>query len=269
MRILIIGGGNMGLTYAQSFLRSHITSREQMMILEKSPERAAELAQKEIGTVYSDPGACIPGADLVILAVKPQDAPVLFGQIRKYIDPQQVFLSIMAGTRLATITESLGAEKVIRAMPNLPAQIGQGMTVFTSSEAVTRIELVTVQNLLNTTGKTVYVEKEAAIDAATAISGSGPAYVWFYMNALSRAAEDMGFTQSEAELLVSQTFLGAIELFLASSLTFQEWIRRVSSRGGTTEAAMATYQVNGLHDRLIEGARAALRRAEELGGDPA
>jgi len=265
MKILIIGGGNMGLTYARSFLRSHISSQENMMILEKSPEKAVELAKQEIGTVYGAPEECFDRADLVIFAVKPQDAPAMFDSIRSLIDNQQVFLSIMAGVKIKTIREGLGVSKVIRAMPNLPAQVGMGMTVFTSSDDVTRIELVTVQNLIATTGKTVYAEDERMIDAATAISGSGPAYVWFFMDAMMRAARQMGFNESEAELLVSQTFLGAIELYNATNFSCEEWIKRVSSRGGTTEAAMASFTDTEVHKDIIAAADAALQRAEELG----
>ncbi|MCB0570321.1 MAG: pyrroline-5-carboxylate reductase [Phaeodactylibacter sp.] len=265
MKILIIGGGNMGLTYAQSFQRSHITSKEDMMILERSEQKAAELALKDIGTVYSRPEDCIESADLAIFAVKPQDSAALFENLKKLVDPQQVFLSIMAGIRIQAITEALGVRKVIRAMPNLPAQIGMGMTAFTSSDDVTRIELVMVQNLLNTTGKTVYVEKEEAIDAATAISGSGPAYVWFFMKSLMDAAREMGFSYSEAELLVSQTFRGAIELFSKSDLSCEQWIDKVCSRGGTTEAALASYRQNLVRDDIMAGAVAALARAVELG----
>lgn len=255
----------MGMTYAQSFLRSHITSKEDMMILERSPEKAQELAKKDIGTIYSRPEDCLEQADLVIFAVKPQDSGALFQSLGSLIDPQQVFLSIMAGVRIQSICTALGVRKVIRAMPNLPAQIGMGMTAFTSSDDVTRIELVMVQNLLNTTGKAIYVEKEEAIDAATAISGSGPAYVWFFMKALMDAARGMGFNYSESELLVSQTFRGAIELFNKTDFTCEEWIDKVCSRGGTTEAALATYSQNRVQDGIIAGADAALRRAIELG----
>jgi pyrroline-5-carboxylate reductase len=265
MKILIIGGGNMGLTYAQSFLRSHICTPADMMLLEKSPERATVLAQKAIGTVYGGPEECLRTADLVILAVKPQDVPELFGHIAPMTDPQQVFLSIMAGVKIQTIREGLGVSKVIRAMPNLPAQLGQGMTAFTSSEEVTRIELVTVQNLLNTTGKTLYVEKEEAIDAATAVSGSGPAYVFYFMESMMQAAREMGFSPSEAGLLVGQTFLGATELYLASGLSCQEWIQRVASKGGTTEAAIARFGEDLLDKRIGDGLKAALDRAGELG----
>ena len=265
MKILVIGGGNMGLTYAQSFLRSHITRKEDMMILEKSPEKAVELAKKEIGTIYGDPAACLSNADLIILAVKPQDAPTLFQALQPLIEPQQVFLSIMAGVKIKTIQQSLGVTKVIRAMPNLPAQIGMGMTAFTSTDEVTRIELVMVQNLLNTTGKTIYVESEEAIDASTAISGSGPAYVFYFMDSMMKAARDLGFNESEAELLVSQTFKGAVDLFQKSDFSCEEWIKKVASKGGTTEAALNAWKGNQLSTGIIEGANAAMNRAVELG----
>lgn len=267
MQILIIGGGNMGLTYARAFLRAHVTDTDRLMILEKSAEKAAQLASANLGTVFGTPEGCLQRADLVILAVKPQDCAALFDRLRPLIDPQQLFLSIMAGVKMSTIQNGLGADKIIRAMPNLPAQIGRGMTAFSSSDQVTRIELVMVQNLLSTTGKSIYVEQESLIDAATAISGSGPAYVWHFMDALMRAAQEMGFSQSESELLVGQTFAGAIELFQASDFSCAEWIQRVASRGGTTEAAMQDYQHTEVHKDIMSGAFAALRRARELGGE--
>ena len=265
MKILIIGGGNMGLTYAKSFLRSHITQQEDMMILEKSPEKATQLAQLNIGSVFGEPKDCLSLADLIILAVKPQDAPRLFEVLRPQVEEQQVYLSIMAGVKMESIRQGLGATKIIRAMPNLPAQIGMGMTAYTASDDVTRIELVMVQNLLNTTGKAIYVEQESAIDATTAISGSGPAYVFYFMDAMMQAARQMGFNESESELLVSQTFRGAVELYNKSNFSCQEWIKMVSSRGGTTEAAMKAYQERLVHEDIVAGAEAALQRAIELG----
>lgn len=265
MKILIIGGGNMGLTYARSFLRSHITQHEDMMILEKSPEKAEQLAELNVGSIFTNPEDCLTQADLIILAVKPQDAPSLFDLLRPHVENQQVYLSIMAGVKIKTIREGLGATKIIRAMPNLPAQIGMGMTAYTASDDVTRIELVMVQNLLNTTGKAIYVENEDAIDATTAISGSGPAYVFYFMDAMMQAAREMGFNESEAELLVSQTFRGTVELYNKSNSSCQEWIARVSSRGGTTEAAMEAYKQRLVHEDIVAGAQAALERAVELG----
>lgn len=266
MKILIIGGGNMGMTYAQSFLRSHIARKEDLMILERSETKAILLAEKDIGTVYATADTCLKDADIIIFAVKPQDSAALFENLRPLVDPQQVFMSIMAGVKIQTIQESLGIRKVIRAMPNLPAQIGMGMTAFTSTDEVTRIELVMVQNLINTTGKSLYVNNEDFIDAATAISGSGPAYVYYFMNAMILAAKKMGFSESESELLVRTTFRGAADLYNKNNFSCEEWIAKVSSKGGTTEAAVASFKENLVHEDIIEGAEAALKRARELGG---
>jgi pyrroline-5-carboxylate reductase len=264
MKILIIGGGNMGLTYANSFLNARIVTDDKMIILEKSPEKAEKLKELKIGTVYGTAGPYIKEADLIILAVKPQDIDPLFDTIKDHIDKQQVFLSIMAGIKIETISSLLGITKVIRAMPNLPAQIGEGMTVFTSSDDVTRIELVTVQNLINATGKSMYVEKEMAIDAATALSGSGPAYVFYFMNAMMETAQSLGFKESEAELLIYQTFSGAIDLYNKHNFSCSDWISKVASRGGTTEAAINTFGVNELPETIDKGIRAAYKRADEL-----
>ncbi len=266
MKILIIGGGNMGMTYAHAFLRSHITKKNDLMILERSEEKWPELEKLDVGTVCKKPEDCLSRADLVILAVKPQDAATLFEKIRPMVDPQQVFLSIMAGVKMKSIAEGLGISKVIRAMPNLPAQIGMGMTAFTSTDEVTRIELVMVQNLINTTGKSIYVDNEALIDAATAISGSGPAYVWLFMQALIKAGRELGFSEAESELLVSQTFQGAIDLFHQSDFSCEEWIKKVASKGGTTEAALESFAQTSLFQDIISGAEAAYLRAKELGG---
>ena len=264
MKILVIGGGNMGMTYASSFLKSHIVSVDNMVILEKSMKKAEELKKLHLGTIYGEPGDYIQSCDLIILAVKPQDVHQLFESIAPFIDHQQVIMSIMAGVKMETISHALTTAKVIRAMPNLPAQIGTGMTVYTSSADVTRIELVMVQNLLNSTGKAIYVEEEDAIDAATAISGSGPAYVFYFMQTLIESAKDMGFSQAESELLTYQTFKGAVDLFNKFDITCEEWIARVSSKGGTTEAAFNKFSQTALKKAFQEGVNMALVRAKEL-----
>jgi len=265
MKILIVGGGSMGMTYAKSFLSSHIVNPEGMMILEKSEEKSKELSKQNIGVVYSKPGEFIKNADLIILAVKPQDIQALFETLKEYLDTQQVLLSIMAGIKMQTICDSLGVTKVIRAMPNLATQIGKSMTVFSSTNDVTRIELVMVQNLINTTGKSIYTNDESMIDAATAISGSGPAYVLYFMDSLIKTAVEMGFSPSEAELLVVQTFRGTTDLFRQSNLSAQDWIKKVASRGGTTEAAIKSFDNNNLKAIIYKGAKSALNRAIELG----
>jgi pyrroline-5-carboxylate reductase len=265
MQILIIGGGNMGLTYAQSLVRSHITNKENLMILTRTLEKANDLRQKNVGKVFNNAAECVPQADLIILAVKPQDSGVLFEMIKDHVHPQQVFLSIMAGIKINKICKTLNVSKVVRAMPNLPAQIGMGMTTFISSDEVTRLELVMVQNLLSTTGKTLYVENEELVDASTAISGSGPAYIYYMMEAFMKAAKGMGFNESEAEMLVSQTFNGALDLYNKADFSCSEWIAKVSSKGGTTEAAIKSFNGNDLNLNFVDGVNAAFERAKEMG----
>jgi len=264
MKILIVGGGNMGLTYAKSLLNAHIVDEQHLMILEKSNEKAEKIKSLEVGTVFGEPADYIQKADLIILAVKPQDSQVLFKKIKPFIDHQQVILSIMAGIPIEKITSALGSKKIIRAMPNLPAQVGSGMTVYTSSQEVTRIELVMVQNILNSTGKTIYVDDEQLIDASTAISGSGPAYVFFYINSLIETAQKLGFSQSEAELMAYTTFKGTINLFNKNNFSCEEWISKVASRGGTTEAALNSYKQNNIKQKLADAYTAAFMRAREL-----
>lgn len=257
----------MGQTYAQSFLRSHIVDTDQMMILEKSPEKARHLTTQNLGSIYGKAKSCVQKADLIILAVKPQDTQQLFEELNPLLNIHQIILSIMAGVKIHTMSHTLKTTKIVRVMPNLPSQISRGMTVFTSTDEVSRDELVMVQNLLNTTGKTMYVKDEKLLDAATAISGSGPAYVFYFMESMMEAAQKLGFSESEAELLSWQTFQGTVDLFHKNDFSCSEWIKKVSSRGGTTEAALRTFRDNRIKPGIIKGAEAAFKRAIELGND--
>jgi len=265
MKIIIIGGGNMGLTYARAFINSHVVTPAQLMILEKEDgQKLSTLNEHKLADVHSDPTR-IKEAELIILSVKPQDAPLLFDQVKDYIDESQIVLSIMAGITIDTIVEHLGVTKVIRAMPNLPAQIGVGMTAFTSTADVSRFEEQWIQNLLQTTGKAISVPNEQLIDAVTAISGSGPAYIYYFMDSMIQAASNMGLDRSVAEMMVQQTFAGAIDLFKQSSHNCKEWIDKVSSKGGTTEAAIKHFNNHKLDQIIIGGANDAHKRAQELG----
>ena len=255
----------MGKTYARSFLASRFITTTDLYILERSSESVASVKEVPHGNIRHQAGEFISQTDIIILAVKPQDFPALAKQIMPYIHQEQIVLSIMAGIKIASIYEALGATKIVRAMPNLPAQIGMGMTVFTSSADIDKKELFILQNLINTTGKSVYVEDETKIDAATAISGSGPAYVYYFMESMIQAGVKMGFTLSQAELLVNQTFMGAVHLHNQSELTCEEWINRVASKGGTTEAALKVLSENTVNNNIESALFAAFNRAKELG----
>ena len=264
-KILIVGSGNMGKTYARSFLASRFVTEKELFILDKSREQAQPLTEVSTSNVFDAPGPFISDTDVVILAVKPQDFPVLANQLKPFIKPEQLILSIMAGIQISALIEALGASRVVRCMPNLPSQIGMGMTVFTSSIGIDKKELFTIQNLINTTGKSLYVEDENMIDAATAISGSGPAYVYYFMDAMIQAGVRLGFSPSESELLVNQTFMGAVHLHNQNEFTCQEWIEKVASRGGTTEAALKIFDQFAVDDKIGAGLLAACERAKELG----
>ncbi|WP_026999703.1 pyrroline-5-carboxylate reductase [Eisenibacter elegans] len=266
MEILIAGVGSMGKTYADSFLQSQAITKDDLLLLEHSDEKADMLRQAGFPHVIQQADASVSAVRLLILAVKPQDTASLYAQLRPWLKPEQLVLSIMAGVQLFTLQQALGISKIIRAMPNLPAQIGMGMTAFTADASVSRQELLYVHNLLNTTGKSLYFDEEHKLDAVTAISGSGPAYVYYFMDAMMQAAKQMGFSHTEAELLVTQTFMGAVHLENRSSLSCQEWIGRVASKGGTTEAALKSFEADALRQSIIEGLEEARKRAQVLGG---
>ena len=266
MKILIIGGGTMGITYAMSFLRSHVIHKADLMILEKSKDKLPGIMELGFTQVYDRYDQCVHQADLIILAVKPLDTHQLFDIIRtNHPVKDKLVLSIMAGIKIKTIKNGLDTQRIVRAMPNLPAQVSEGMTVFTATPETSRKDLLFVQNLINTTGKSLYVEAEDMIDAATAISGSGPAYVFEFMKIITRTGQELGFTESESELLTLQTFKGAIDIFTKSDLSFDQWINLVASKGGTTEAALNQFNQDHLQKIIRSGIMAANDRAIRLG----
>lgn len=262
---MIAGGGNMGRTYADSFTANQTVAKADLYILEHYEEKVAAFAQAGYTNTYASGGSWVADMDLIVLAVKPQDATALYPVLAQWMRPEQMVLSIMAGVTLGTLKAALPTTKIIRAMPNLPAQIGMGMTGFTSDKSVSLNELFEVHNLLNTTGKSQYFEDESFLDAVTAISGSGPAYVFYFMQAIIEEAGRMGFGKAQAELLVEQTFMGAIHLLKGHNLSCEEWINRVASKGGTTEAALKQFSAAGIDASIAQGLRAALTRAQELG----
>ena len=265
MRILIIGGGNMGKTYADSFIANHAIQKDDLYILEHFEEKVNYFKSIGFKNVFFRPDEYIKEMDLIILAIKPQDTQALFPKIAPYVSENQTVLSIMAGVKIGTIKAGLPTKKIVRAMPNLPAQIGMGMTGFTSADEVSKEEIFNIQNLLNTTGKSLYFDNENKLDAVTAISGSGPAYVFYFMDSMINTAMEMGFTKVQAELLVEQTFMGAINLLNIHNISCKDWIAKVASKGGTTEAALVQFEEKQLSQDISAGLKAAHQRAIELG----
>lgn len=265
MKVLIVGYGNMGKTYANSFISSRFIKPEDIFVLVRNENTS--IIENGIPKINFSSASSekIGGFDILILAVKPQDFEVLSQSIKLYLRDSQIIFSVMAGITISTLESALSCSKIVRSMPNIPTQIGMGMTVFTASANVDRKELFIIQNLINTTGKSVYVENEKLIDAATAISGSGPAYVFYFMQSMIKAAVDLGFSESEAELLVNQTFMGSVAIQNSYSLSNEEWISKVASKGGTTEKALQVFEKGILEKTIIEAVKAANNRALELG----
>lgn len=265
MKVLVIGGGNMGYTYAEGMAASTFLNRRKLMIYDVSPERIIALKEMKIFDVHENLKECLPEADVVFIAVKPYHSEELFEQMRPMVNEEQIFVSLMAGVTIKTIQDNLGIKKVVRTMPNLPAQVGKGVTSYTESSEVSRVELLMIRNLLDTTGESIRVKNENFIDASTGISGSGPAYVFYFMQSMLEAALKMGFSQNDSKVLVSRTFEGAVELFNQNDLSPNLWMDRVASKGGTTRAALDSMEDNNVKELIKDAAYAAFNRAVELG----
>lgn len=265
MRVLVIGAGNMGLTYAEGMVKSSLLNRKNLMIHDLSAELIEILKDRAEFDVYEKLADCLPEADVVFLGVKPYHADALMKSMKPMVNDQQIFVSLMAGVTIAHIQEGLGMQKVVRTMPNLPAKVGKGVTSYTESSAVSRVELLMIRNLLDTTGESIRVKNEEFINKSTGISGSGPAYVFYFMQSMLEAAKQMGFSDNDSKVLVSTTFEGAIELFNQSDLTPTTWMERVASKGGTTRAALDSMDDNNVEQLIKDAAFAAFNRAVELG----
>lgn len=265
MKVLVIGGGNMGYTYAEGMANSTFLNRRKLMIYDISAERIIALKEMQLFDVHESLEDCLPQADVVFVAVKPYHSEELFEKMKPMVNQEQIFVSLMAGVTIQTIKDQLAVQKVVRTMPNLPAQVGKGVTSYTASEDVSRVELLMIRNLLDTTGESIKVKNENFIDASTGISGSGPAYVFYFMQSMLEAALKMGFSPNDSKVLVSRTFEGAVELFNQNDLSPNLWMDRVASKGGTTRAALDSMEDNNVKELIKDAAYAAFNRAVELG----
>ena len=265
MKVLVIGAGNMGLTYAEGMADSVYLNRRKLMVYDISVEVRQQLVATGNYEVIDDLTANIGKADIVFIAVKPYHSEELFETIKPHVRNEQLFISLMAGVKIETIQAQLGVAKVVRTMPNLPAKVGKGVTSFTCSPAISRIEFIMVRNLLDTAGESIHVADETFIDKSTGISGSGPAYVFYFMQSMLEAAKKMGFSDNDSKVLVSSTFEGAVALFNENDLSPETWIDRVASKGGTTRAALDSMEDNNVKELIKEAAFAAFERAVELG----
>nr|WP_293844110.1 pyrroline-5-carboxylate reductase [uncultured Arsenicibacter sp.] len=264
MKVAIVGCGNMGMAFAKSFLQYDLVKRDDLMLIEKSADRSEALKAEKAGMVVDTIGPRVADYNLVILSVKPQDFASVQDELRKALQPQQVVLSIMAGIPISLIQERLAHKQVVRAMPNTPAMLGLGITGFAAADEVQIGNLRKVENLINATGRSIFLEDESMLDAVTAVSGSGPAYFYYIVKAMVEAGKQLGFDESVSTLLVKQTMLGSYNLIQNTDKSLDELIKAVASKGGTTEAALRQFEAGGLTETLIAGIKAAQTRATEL-----
>lgn len=258
MKIALIGAGNMG-----EAIIAGVSAKNTVFVCEPRKERHAQLIKKykvRIGPL----GEVVAAADVVIVAVKPQDFPDVMAEISTLPLKSKLVVSIAAGVTTRAIEAALKQPaRVIRVMPNLPALIGEGMSALTRGKHAKPADLKTAKTIFETVGKVIEVP-EKMIDGVTAVSGSGPAYVFLFVESMINAARDLGFSPTDAKTLVYQTLLGSAHLLEQSDDTAENFRIRVTSKGGTTQAALDVFSAGKLSDLVGRAVNAAQARAKEL-----
>jgi len=263
--IALLGPGAMGEAIIIGLLNKGITVPEKIRASTPETDRIDEITKRYGVLGFYDNIQAVEGADLVILAVKPQKLYKVLEGIRNRIPEDAVVLSIIAGATIDTISGGLNHDSVVRAMPNTPAQIGQGITVWTASPAVTDEQLKLAGQVLTAMGQEVHVEEEIYLDMATALSGSGPAYVFLFMEALIDAGVHMGFPRRTAEQLVTQTILGSVSYYQKNGIHPAQLRNQVTSPGGTSAEALYYLEKAGIRTAISRAVWAAYERSLELG----
>jgi len=263
MKIAVIGAGNMGMAFSSAFVRKGLIQSSDLLLIEPRIESHAQLRTNGFDWILDSVSEQISTCQLVILAVKPQDFPSLSEILKDFIKPNQIILSIMAGIGIDTISQKLKTSKIVRCMPNTPAKLGVGITGF-YCQNLDASESELVKSLLESTGRAVILEEEKLLNAVTAISGSGPAYFYYFLRAMVQAGEKLGMTKEMAKELACETMLGSYHLINDSDESFDDLIKAVASKGGTTEAALNTFEEFEVSKSIEKGLLNAEKRAWEL-----
>jgi len=261
--IAFIGGGNMAGAMVGGLLAAG-TAAGSILVVEPDADRRQALKDRFAVEPIAAADASLARADVVVWAVKPQLFQSAAAPCAPHIG-EALQLSVMAGVRSAAVAKASGSERVVRAMPNTPALIGQGIAGLYARPAVADADRRTVEALLQPTGAVLWFDREEALDAVTALSGSGPAYVFYVLEAMIAAGRDMGLDAAAARRLAVQTVAGAAALAAASDEPLETLRRNVTSPGGTTEAAIRRLDENGVGAAFVAALQAAQRRAGELG----
>jgi pyrroline-5-carboxylate reductase len=263
--IAFIGGGNMASAIIGGLLKSG-RSPGSVIVIEPFDAQRSKL-RADLGVqALAAADASLAQAALVVWAVKPQMFHAAAAPCAPHVGGA-LHLSVMAGIRSLAIATAAGTQRVVRAMPNTPALIGQGISGLFARAAVTADDRARVESLLAPTGRTLWVEREEDLDAVTALSGSGPAYVFYFIEAMTQAAQDMGLSAAQGKQLALATFHGATALAQGSDDPPELLRERVTSKGGTTHAAITSLEASGVKEAFVKALRAAQHRAHELGDE--
>jgi pyrroline-5-carboxylate reductase len=269
-QIAFVGCGVMAESMIAGLLRKNLVAPEQISATHPRANRRSELdAKYKIGVFESNAEAVERirknENSIVALCVKPQRLSGVLHELKDAVAADQIVFSIIAGAKIETLRQSLGNEKIVRAMPNTPSQIGAGITAWTCTETVSDDERANVKALLTALGKELYVETENMIDMATSLSATGPTYIFMVMEALTDAGVHLGFSREMAKELVQETMLGSVRFAMESHKHPAELRNMVTSPGGTSADAIYQMEKGGLRTVLSKAVYAAYQRAVELG----
>ena len=265
MKIAFIGGGNMGEAMLSAILGKGLSLPLAISVSDVSEVRRRHLEQKYGVAVMSNNRLAVDRGEVVVLAIKPQNLTEVMAKLNGQFKPTQLILSIIAGARIDTLCHGLNHNCVVRAMPNTPAQIGEGISVWTANAEVTEQQREWASSILGAMGREIYVDDEKYIDMATAVSGSGPAYFFLFVEALVDAAVNIGLPGEIAQELVLQTMLGSGHFIQRSGKQPDELRRMVTSPGGTTAEALLQLEKGGFANLVAQAVSAAYNKAKRLG----
>lgn len=265
MNICFIGGGNMATALIGGLLGKDFPAA-QLSVVEINPENRARLQRDFAVRAVERLDEGIVGSDIIMLAVKPQQLREVAQQLAPLLQGQ-LLLSIAAGIRAVDLARWSGSQLVVRAMPNTPSLVQSGMAGLYALPAVNAVQREQAQSILNAVGETLWLDKETMLDAVTAISGSGPAYVFYLIEALQQAACELGFDAVQARRLSLATFLGASKLAAGSDEDVSVLRARVTSKNGTTERALFSLAENHVAEHIAQAAKAAQARSREMGDE--
>ena len=263
--IALIGYGNMGEAIIAGLLRNGLAPSKNIYASGPRVERGTELQSRYGIMPFTDNAEAVRSANVIILAIKPQKLKKALAGLKGKIPVDALVLSIVAGASIQTLQEGLNHATVVRSMPNTPAQIGEGITVWTTSATVRPAQADLARKILSALGQEIFVEEESYLDMATALSGTGPAYVFLFIEALFDAGVHLGFPQRIAEQLIVQTIRGSVDYYQARKLHPAALRNEVTSPGGTSAAALYYLEKAGFRTAVSRAVWAAYERSQELG----